>query len=282
MGPPDGWWKPARAAAGGRILNLVPDPPAIWTDVRLADTRFGPVQWFTAIDSTNRVLLEAGARGVPEGLVAVADEQTAGRGRLGRSWVAPPGASLLVSVLLRPRVETDRLALVTMAAGLAAVDAVRELAGIDAGLKWPNDVVVADRKLAGVLAEKVGAVVVVGMGLNVHWESFPEELAETATACNLCSDAPVTREQLLVRWLTRLDERLDDLASVVDDARARSATVGRRVRVELPGETFAADAVALSEDGHLVVRHDDGTEQPISAADVVHLRTREHEFREPI
>ena len=233
------------------------------------------MQWFTAIDSTNRVLLEAGARGAAEGLVAVADEQTAGRGRLGRSWVAPPGASLLVSVLLRPQVDAERLALVTMAAGLAAVDAVRELAGIEAGLKWPNDVVVADRKLAGILAEKVGPVVVVGMGLNVQWESFPVELAPIATACNLCSAATVTREELLVRWLTRLDERLDDLPTVIGDARVHSATLGRRVRVELPGETFEADAVALSDLGHLVVRRADGTEQPVSAADVVHLRTHE-------
>ena len=245
---------------------------ASWADARLAGTRFGPVQWFAAIDSTNRVLLEDGARGAAEGLVAVADEQTAGRGRLGRAWVAPPGASLLVSVLLRPQVDAERLALVTVAAGLAAVDAVRELAGIEAGLKWPNDVVVADRKLAGILAEKVGAVVVVGMGLNVRWESFPAELAEIATACNLCSTAPVTREEVLVRWLTRLDERLDDLPSVIGDARMRSATLGRRVRVELPGETFEADAIALSEDGQLVVRRADGTEQPVSAADVVHLR----------
>ena len=149
---------------------------------------------------------------------------------------------------------------------------MRELAGIEAGLKWPNDVVVADRKLAGILAEKVGAVVVVGMGLNVRWESFPAELAEIATACNLCSTAPVTREEVLVRWLTRLDERLDDLPSVIGDARMRSATLGRRVRVELPGEAFEADAIALSDDGQLVVRRADGTEQPVSAADVVHLR----------
>jgi BirA family transcriptional regulator, biotin operon repressor / biotin---[acetyl-CoA-carboxylase] ligase len=259
---------------------VVPDPFASWHDARLTPTRFGPVQWFAAIDSTNRVLLEAGARGAAEGLVAVADEQTAGRGRLGRSWVAPPGASLLVSVLLRPQVDTERLALVTFAAGLAAVDAAREVAGIEAGLKWPNDVVVADRKLAGILAEKVGAVVVVGMGLNVRWESFPAELAEIATACNLCSDATVTREELLVRWLTRLDARLDDLPSVIDDARTRSATLGRRVRVELPGETFDADAVALAEDGQLVVRRDDGTSELISAADVIHLRAPTNGLRE--
>jgi BirA family transcriptional regulator, biotin operon repressor / biotin---[acetyl-CoA-carboxylase] ligase len=100
--------------------------PASWSDARLAGTRFHEVRWFERIDSTNRHLLESGG---DEGLVAVADEQTAGRGRLGRAWIAPPGAALLVSVLLRPALPADRMHLVTLAAGLAAIDA---LPGVDA------------------------------------------------------------------------------------------------------------------------------------------------------
>ena len=157
------------------------------------------VRWFTTIDSTNRYLLEAAREGAPEGTVAVADEQTAGRGRLGRSWIAPPGASLLVSTLVRPALAPEALSLVTMAAGLACIAAVRELGGIEAGLKWPNDVVVDDRKLAGILAEKDADAVVVGMGCNVHWDTFPAELASIATACNRCTDRVITREQLLAR-----------------------------------------------------------------------------------
>jgi BirA family transcriptional regulator, biotin operon repressor / biotin---[acetyl-CoA-carboxylase] ligase len=230
------------------------------------------VQWFARLDSTNRYLLDEAARGALEGVVVVADEQTSGRGRLGRSWVAPPRASLLVSALLRPRLPPERLGLLTLAAGLAAIDAVGQVGGFDAELKWPNDVVVADKKLAGVLAEKAGDAVVIGMGLNVHWQSFPEELADVATACNLCSNRPVHREDLLVSWLRAFDARLGDLDGVVDDARARSATLGRRVRVETSDAVFTADAIALTADGHLVVRDDQGSERAVAAGDVVHLR----------
>ena len=252
----------------------MPDLATSWHDARLDGTRFGPVHWYERIDSTNRVVLSAAANGAPEGLVAIADEQTAGRGRLGRTWVAPPRASLLVSALVRPRLDPERQALVTMAAGLAAIDALRGLADIHARLKWPNDVVVDDRKLAGILAEKAGDAVVVGMGLNVTWESFPDELAATATACNLLTATPLAIEHVLVAWLVDFDARLENLAAVIDDARTHSATLGRRVRVEMPQETFDAEAITLDDTGRLVVRRDDGDEQVVAAGDVVHLRTR--------
>ena len=224
--------------------------------------RFTDVRRFATIDSTNRYLLECAAAGQPEGVVAVADEQTAGRGRLDRSWIAPPGAALLVSVLLRPRLPIERFHLVTLAAALAAIDAVIALAGVEARLKWPNDVVVDDRKLAGILAESDGAgAVVVGMGLNVRGDWFPPELAPTATAC------PVDRDELLEAWLRAFDARLDGLDGVLDAARASSATLGRRVRVELAHESFEGVATDLTPEGYLVV---DG--RVVTAGDVVHLR----------
>jgi BirA family biotin operon repressor/biotin-[acetyl-CoA-carboxylase] ligase len=247
---------------------------AIWSDARLVDTRFTDVRWFASIDSTNRYLLDAARGGAPEGAVAVADEQTAGRGRLGRSWVAPPGSSLLVSALLRPDLPPDSLALVTMAAGLACIAAVETAGGVAARLKWPNDVVVDDRKLAGILAEKDGDAVVVGMGCNVHWDEFPDDLATIATACNLCTDRAITREELLGEWLREFDARLDALGGVIGEATTRSATLGRRVRVEQSDRTYEATALALTEHGHLHVRTDAGIEEKIAAADVVHLRAR--------
>lgn len=253
----------------------MPAAPTIWTDARVAGTRFGPVRWYDVIDSTNRLLIDEATRGAAEGLVAVADSQTAGRGRLGRSWVAPPGASLLVSVLLRPHMQRERWHLATLAAGLAAVAAVAETGGIDAGLKWPNDVVVEDRKLAGLLAEATGDALVVGMGLNVQWDDFPPDIALTATACNLCSDRAITRGDLLAIWLRELDARLDAPDRVLAEATDRSATLGRRVRVELADGTFEGDAQALTAAGHLVVRRVDGRDQTVSAGDVVHLRRRD-------
>ena len=183
------------------------------------------MRWFDVIDSTNRYLLECAAAGAGEGMVAVADEQTAGRGRLGRTWVAPPGSALLVSVLLRPQLAPERVHLLTLASALALIDA---LPGTDARLKWPNDVVVDDRKLAGILAEANGrGAIVVGMGVNVRSDGLAPEVRDIAAACD------VDRHDLLVTWLRRLQTRLDALDQTIPDAIARSATLGRHVRVEL-------------------------------------------------
>jgi BirA family biotin operon repressor/biotin-[acetyl-CoA-carboxylase] ligase len=242
--------------------TVTPNEPAVWSDPRLSGTRFCDIRWFERIDSTNRYLLQCAAEGSSEGLVAVADEQTAGRGRLGRAWVAPVGSALLVSVLLRPALPMERTHLVTLAAGLAALDAVDALTSVRAGLKWPNDVVVDDRKLAGILAETDGAgAVVVGMGCNVQPGALPAELHEIATA------VAVDRARLLVEWLRAYDARLADLDRVVADAIARSATLGRRVRVDLAQEAFEGTATALTDEGFLVV---DG--RIVRAGEVVHLR----------
>src|SRR5215213_8668179 len=193
--------------------------------------RFVDVRWVDETDSTNSRLLEEARAGAPEGVVLVADHQTAGRGRLGRRWEAPPGSSLLVSVLVRPDVPVDRGHLVTMAAGLAASDACQAVAGVRPGLKWPNDLVVDDAKLAGLLAESVVEgdalrALVVGMGLNLT--AAP---AEGATALADHTAAAVDRRTLLDAWLTRLDARLDGLDEVLADYRPRCATLGRQVRV---------------------------------------------------
>jgi BirA family biotin operon repressor/biotin-[acetyl-CoA-carboxylase] ligase len=242
----------------------------------LRGTRFRAVQWFETIDSTNRYLVDAAAAGEPPGLVAVADEQRAGRGRLGRSWVAPPSASLLTSALLADALPPDERHLVVVAAALAAIDAVDAHCGFRPRLKWPNDLVVDDRKLAGLLAEATsGNAVVVGMGLNVDWNDFPPDIAATATACNREGNV-APRAELLVAWLHALDARLNTLvadgpAELGREHVANSATLGRRVRVERARGVLAGDAVALSPLGHLVVRAD-GEDHTVNAGDVVHLR----------
>jgi BirA family biotin operon repressor/biotin-[acetyl-CoA-carboxylase] ligase len=261
----------------------MPAADATWRSVpdvelRLAGTRFHEIRWFTGIDSTNRYLLAESAQGCREGLVAVADEQTAGRGRLGRSWTAAPGAALLVSVLLRPDLAPERVHLVTLAAGVAAAEAVAEVAGFDARLKWPNDLVVDDRKLAGILAEAAptgsggtGAVVV-GMGLNISSDAFPPEIAEIATACDRHTGVAVDRETLLGAWLMHLDAWLAALDRVVAAAAEHSATLGRDVQVELARDTFTGTATGMTPEGYLVVTRADGTEQVVTAGDVIHLR----------
>ncbi|HUF31670.1 MAG TPA: biotin--[acetyl-CoA-carboxylase] ligase [Acidimicrobiales bacterium] len=251
---------------------------------RLAATRFADVRWVSDIGSTNATLLDEARDGAPEGRVLVADHQSAGRGRMGRTWQAQPGSSLLVSLLVRPDLPVDRLHLVTVAAGAAAADACGTVAGVAPSLKWPNDLLVGDRKLAGLLAESLvvgGRVeaVVVGMGLNVSWpDELPDELAGTAIALNHVVDAPVERSALLTAYLEGVEARYASLlAGGVDELlaehRRRCATLGQRVRVELVGgASIEGVATDVTAEGHLIVETDDGTPREVTVGDVVHLR----------
>ncbi|MEY2468143.1 MAG: BirA family transcriptional regulator [Actinomycetota bacterium] len=235
---------------------------------------------FATIDSTNTWVMDQARDGASAGLVAVADVQTAGRGRLGRSWVAPPGGSLLMSLLLRPKdLPFDRLHLATAAVAMAGADAIALIAEVTPSLKWPNDLLIGDRKLAGVLTEVDGQTsdgslaVVVGIGINCTWpDEIPVEIADVAIAANHAAGRPVHREDVLDALLERLDERLDaGWDAVAREYRSRCATVGREVRVELADESFAGMAAEVESDGALVVITDDGPRRVV-AGDVVHVR----------
>lgn len=243
-------------------------------------TRFHTVHWFDSIDSTNRYLLDLAAGGGSDGIVAVADVQTAGRGRLDRRWQAPVGASLLVSALVRPNIAVDCWPQLLGAAGLSAVASLTTLCDLPARLKWPNDVVVGDRKIAGLLAETTNNAIVVGMGLNIDWQSLPPDIAETATAVSLVGGRIQPRRMLLESWLRGFDSRLQRLERTADAfqrmqhaQRINSATLGRRVRVERSNEMIVGVAVDLGPDGSIVVRSDDGVLRTLTTGDVVHLRT---------
>jgi len=265
---------------------------------QVAAARTWDVRRVAETGSTNTDLLALARGGGAEGIVLVADHQTAGRGRLDRRWEAPPGASLLVSVLLRPPAAVAET--VAMTTALAMAEGVEDACGVRALLKWPNDLVVEvdgrTRKLAGVLAEAdwparsqaAGGwsppppgerlTVVVGLGLNVNWpDELPEELADILTACNHLAGGPVDREAVLAAFLARLGDRYGalvaggDPAALVADWRARSATLGRRVRVDLGHEDIEGTAVDFTHEGRLVVDTADGP-RTFSVGDVVHLR----------
>jgi BirA family biotin operon repressor/biotin-[acetyl-CoA-carboxylase] ligase len=247
------------------------------------------VRRYDELDSTNRLVMDLAREGVPEGLVVVADHQTAGRGRRGRAWEAPPGASLLVSILFRPGafLPPGRSHLLTAAVALAAADACAEVAGLRPGVKWPNDLVVEQpdglRKLAGVLAEGNLAgdtlgFVVVGLGLNLNWpDTLPAELAEIAVAANHVVGHPVDRDALLDAMLSGVSDRYGRLADgarwrdVAEEYRAACWTLGSTVQVDLGGETIVGTATTISDDGLLGV--DDGTQvRWVAVGDVTHVR----------
>ena len=239
------------------------------------------IRWFDEIDSTNSYLREQARRGAPEGLVAVADHQTAGRGRLDRRWESPPGANLLASVLLRPSCGAQDLHLCTGAMALSALDACLEVAGIEAVLKWPNDLLAGGRKLAGVLAEvefagEAVAAVVIGIGLNVGWPG-PEGAMGTSLDQLRDGAPPLQRQTLLEQLLAALAARrpmLDDATgrgALAAEVRARCATVGQHVRVALADGELTGLATSIDDDGQLVVETEHGLRR-IAAGDVVHLR----------
>ena len=232
--------------------------------------------------STNADLL---ARGGREGQVLVAEEQTAGRGRMGRSWVSQPGASLTFSVLLRPvSVPAARRGWLPLLTGVAVATAVRAVASVAAMLKWPNDVLVGDRKLAGILAEQSGDAVVVGIGLNVATarDALPTSPAGQRATSLLAEGAHVSREPLLTEMLRHLEHRYVAFREDPDPARngllaeyrTLCGTLGHTVRVELPGgRALAGVAEDVDPDGRLLVRELDATSPtPVSAGDVIHVR----------
>ena len=250
---------------------------------------------FGEIDSTNRYLLEEARAGAPEGVVVVADHQTAGRGRLGRTWTAPAGSSLLMSVLLRPALPPARLHLVTAAMALAARDACEVVSGVRPALKWPNDLIVGDtaageRKLAGVLAEAEPPAVVVGLGLNLTWppsgshddiEAMPVRLPEAgvggAVALSDVGGKSIDPSVLLDRLLEGLGALVADWDAVAARYRRACVTMDRHVRVTLggEGEVLVGMAVDLDDNGYLRVATGGGV-RVVSAADVVHLRSALH------
>ncbi len=212
--------------------------------------------------STNADLLD-GADNNPDRTVLVADHQTAGRGRLDRRWEAPAGANLLVSLLFHD-VPDDAGELVRRVS-LAAVDAIREVAP-EAGLvalKWPNDVLLDGRKLAGILAQRSGSgAVVVGIGINVRW--CPHDAARLGDA--------VDRAELLGALLAAYDRLPAGSDELIERYGQELATVGQRVRVELPAGDLVGIATGVTSLGQLIVRAGDGRDHTIDVADVTHLR----------
>lgn len=279
---------------GELVRSLVEGPSAV-----------GGVEWHDACDSTNDLAWAAAGRGEPEVHVVVTDFQRAGRGRLGRTWTAPPGTSLMCSLLLRPGVTAEALPLLPLLAGLALGEALAPYAGQGGtALKWPNDVLAtrggpagASRavgteapagavetsggKLAGILAEgpREGAVVV-GFGVNVDWRdvSRPAELA-AATSLAEASGRDVPRWRVLAACLAVFGNRYDawkeDPGGFLDGYRARCTTIGQAVRVQRMGgstDPVQGRAIGVADSGALQIRIADGETVEVSAGDVEHLR----------
>ena len=251
-------------------------PGGLWRDLQVVEST----------GSTNADLLARAQTGEPEGAVLAAEEQRAGRGRMGRTWTSPPRAALTFSVLLKPAVPLARRGWLPLLAGVAVATAVTQVTGVRTGLKWPNDLLTAEAKLAGILAEAAGDAVVVGIGLNVSTE--PEEFPATrpgalpATSLRAAGATALDRASLLLAILGELEHWYrawqraggdPDRSGLRAEYTRLSATIGRTVRAELPGgQALSGPVAGVDSDGRLLVRVSSGSEVAVTAGDVVHLR----------
>jgi BirA family biotin operon repressor/biotin-[acetyl-CoA-carboxylase] ligase len=260
----------------GYFLEKVPD--ILTPDMlrqRLKGSLFGKHIYHSfKTDSTNRVSLELGHAGEPEGAVVLAEEQTAGKGRAGRTWQSDRAAGIYVTLLLRPRLAPVQAPLLTMMAGLSARAAIEAQTGLATDLKWPNDLLIRGKKVGGILTEmhaepSLVRFVIVGIGLNVNQEKFPGDLGATATSLRL---------ELLVRLLREFENDYNRFlregpAGVTQKFEAVSSYArGKRVRVTNGIESFAGTTAGLGPEGLLQVNRDDGQLVTVISGDVAEAR----------
>jgi len=238
---------------------------------------------FDSIDSTNTEALKHARRGADEGLCISARQQTGGRGRHGRVWSSPKDAGLYTSIVLRPKLDPTFLPLITLASGVAVHDALVEL-GIKPDIKWPNDVLVDERKISGILAEMTetptGIAVVAGIGINLTSKNIPSEIAGTATSVEMELKRPVSAadmENSLLKYLGyfygALSEADGHRIILTEWQRRSTYAVGKNVRVVLENEPVVGTTDGLATNGALRIRQADGKVTSIQAGDVERLRT---------
>jgi len=237
------------------------------------------------IDSTNLEAVRQAKAGAKEGLCIVAREQTAGRGRLDRTWQSPKDAGLYLSIVLRPAIEMNSWPLLSLTSALAVSDALVRACSLKPDIKWPNDVCMNDRKLCGILAETIetpaGPAAIVGIGINLKRTALPDDLRQTATSIEEVTGSEPDTERVLSELLRAFAERYEILQSgdgfehtIREWCASSSYAYERRVRVSLENETFTGITRGLDRDGALRVETDDGQIRIVRAGDVAALRAQ--------
>lgn len=255
---------------------------SIWRQIQQAGCLGDrPVHYFESVESTNTLALAMGQDGAATGTVLVAEGQAKGRGRLGKAWASPTGTGLYATVLLRPAIPLAQLARLTLAAGLAVARAIDEVGGVSSAIKWPNDVLIGDRKVAGVLAEcslTSGAppLVALGVGINLttRREQFPPEIGARATSLLEGCGKHIPKGLMLtalLRWLELMLSRLEqgDFTEILQEWRGRDATVGKRLAwLVSDGRTVHGVSLGPDQEGLLVIRDSDGQCHHVLSGDI--------------
>ena len=237
------------------------------------------ILYFDSIDSTNNELKRQAETQVCHGLLAVAEEQTAGRGRRGHGWVSPPGTGIWFSVLLKPEVSPDKASMLTLVAAMAVAKAITETTGLVSQIKWPNDIVVNKKKVCGMLTELSAEMtrinyVVIGIGINANNKEFPDEIKETATSLFIESGKHIKRAAVIEAVGRYFEQYYDefikagDLSLIMDEYNSMLVNAGNQVRIISNDSEEIYTALGINPQGELVVKDADGNVKDIRSGEV--------------
>jgi BirA family biotin operon repressor/biotin-[acetyl-CoA-carboxylase] ligase len=253
-----------------QLWSLLSEKSDFWTELDVVQVT----------GSTNADLANAAKHGAPEGQVLIAESQEHGRGRLDRQWISPARAGLTMSFLLRPTLPREQWGTLSLVTAVALEEALKAVCGVNAKLKWPNDVLIDGKKVCGILAQVEGSAVIVGAGLNVSLTEDELPVPE-ATSLHLAGATVLDRAEIAAAFLSHVAAvyrtwNEQGPASVIERWRRNSATLGRHVAVSFPnGRNLTGRATGIDHDGCLQVTADDGTVETVAAGDIVHLRPQD-------
>ncbi len=231
------------------------------------------------VDSTNDYIKKLAEDGAPHGTLAVADYQSGGKGRRGRSWVTPHGTAIAMSILVRPTLAPEKASMMTLVAGMAVARSVKEVTGLDVKIKWPNDVVIDGKKISGTLTEmsmELGAIhyIVIGTGINANVTEFPDEIKDTATSLILEKGEKVDRAAIICAYMEAFEDFYDrfmeygDMTLLREDYQELLVNQDKAVRVLEPGHEYTGIARGIDEMGQLLVEKEDGSVVKVYAGEV--------------
>lgn len=265
---------------GYRILAC-PDVISAEEVKSLLSTRWAgqEIAYYSVIDSTNNGAKRMAEEGAAHGTLVIADEQTGGRGRRGRSWKTPPKSAIAMTLIVRPKLPPEKASMITLVMGMAAASACRELLGLPVEIKWPNDVVINGKKICGILTEMSAEMddihyLVIGIGINVNMEEFPEEIRDVATSLSIQAGHTVNRAEVISHCMKYFEQYYEafmetgDLSGLKDTYNEMLVNLNTEVRVLEPGNEYCGVSRGINERGELLVERENRTVEAVFAGEV--------------
>lgn len=256
-----------------RGYKLISEPDILSKDellIELESSKLATdIYCFGSIDSTNNYSKELALQGAKEGTIVLSDEQTGGRGRLGRSWVSPYGSSISMSLILRPSIDPIEASKITQIAAAAVAVAINKVTSLEPLIKWPNDIILENKKVCGILTEMSAELnyinyVILGIGVNVNINEFPKDIDNMATSLSKVAGRYISRKNLVINIVKEFEKLYYDfidsgsIKKSIDICRRKSATLGKRVKVINRNNEIVADALDITDNGQLLIKKENG------------------------